>query len=642
MTLVNFTNLDYDQIRIQIRNYLKNNSNFTDYDFEGSNLSTIIDTLAYNTYITAYNANMLSNEVFIDSATLRENVVSLARNIGYVPRSVTSSRAKISFFVNISNLSTNQLDSADRPLTLSLQKGIVCTTQNFGSQNYTYTIIDNKTVPVVQNLAFFENVEIIEGTPVQEIFTVNNQIPNQKFILSNTNIDTSTINVYVRDNAQSTSLRKYAHASNLFGVESESKVYFLQEIEDQTYELIFGDGVFGNKLENNNVIEVSYNVSNGTNSNGASVFNYAGRILDNQGRLVTSDISLITTTQVAYGGKNIESVEYIRKYAPRIYSAQNRAVTSSDYEAIIPQIYPEVESISVFGGEELSPPRFGRVFITIKPVNGQFIPNSIKDSIKTRLRQYNVAGIVPEILDLKYLYVEYDTTLYYNPNLVRSSSEVVNSVSENIELYAKSSELNSYGSRFKYSKFLKILDDSHNSITSNITKIRIRRDLRTTLNTFASYEICYGNQFFVESNSGFNIKSSGFEVSGITGTVYMTDIPDSNKLTGKIVLFRITNTQKQFQIVRSNAGTIDYTKGEIKLTPIRIITTSKTRGSDSIIEISTIPRSNDIIGLQDLYLQLNINNSKVNIIEDSVSSGNDISGTAYVSTSSYSTETLIR
>jgi hypothetical protein len=642
MALVNFSNLDYDQIRVQIRNYLRNNSTFTDYDFEGSNLSTIVDTLAYNTYIAAYNANMLSNEVFIDSATLRENVVSLARNIGYVPRSITSSRAKVTFFVDITNLTTNLLDTADRPLTITLQKGIVCTTQNFGRTNYTFTVIDNVTRPVVQNIALFEGIEIVEGIPIEESFTVNTSLPNQKFILSNNNIDTTTINVYVRDSSTSSSVRKYNHTNNLFNINPESKIYFLQEIEDQRYELIFGDGIFGNKLENGNVIEVAYNISNGSNANGASRFNYAGRLLDNQGRLITSDLSLFTTNQVAYGGKEIESVEYIRKFAPRIYSAQNRAVTASDYESIIPQIYPEIESVSVFGGEELSPPRFGKVYISMKPINGQFIPNSIKDDIKLKLRKYNVAGIVPEILDLKYLYVEYDTTIYYNSNLIRSASEALNIVSTNIEKYAKSSELNSYGSRFKYSKFLKIVDEGHNSITSNITKIKIRRDLRVTMNKFVSYEICYGNEFYCDSLEGFMIKSSGFNVSGINGTVYLTDIPNSDKITGNIILFRITNSQQGYEIVRKSAGTVDYKKGEIKFSPINITNTDKKRGSDNIIEISTVPLSNDIIGLQDLYLQLDVNNSRLNIVEDLISSGNDISGTNYRSTSSYSNENLIR
>lgn len=642
MPLVNFTNLDYDQIRLQIRDYLKNKTTFTDYNFEGSNLSTIIDLLAYNTYISSYNANMLSNEVFIDSATLRENVVSLARNIGYVPRSTTSSRANISFFVDISELYTSEIDSAQRPLTLTLQKGLVCSSSVFGNTNYTYSIPDGITVPIVQNIATFNNIEVIEGTPITDNFTVDSTIPNQKFILTNSNIDTSTINVYIRDNLESTSVRKFIQSNNLFNVESSSKVFFIQEIEDQQYELIFGDGIFGQKLENGNIIEVTYNISSGSESNGASSFSFIGRIVDNQDRLVSSNISLITTSNISYGGKEIESTEYVRKYAPRIYSAQNRAVTSLDYEALIPQIYSEVESVSVFGGEELSPPRFGKVFITIKPTNGQFIPNSIKENIKLQLRSYNVAGIIPEILDLKYLYIEYNSKVYFNQNKTRSSSEVLNTVSDNIVSYSKSSELNSYGSRFKYSKFLKIIDDSHNAVTSNITSIQIRRDLRVVLNNFASYEICYGNEFYVNSKEGFNVKSSGFKVSGILDTLYLTDIPNSDGVTGRIVFIKVLNNSNSYKIIRKNAGVIDYVKGEIKIYPNKFTETLKLKGSDNIIEISAIPKSNDIIGLQDLYLQLDVSNSNLITVQDLISSGNDISGTNYITSSSYSDNTLFR
>jgi hypothetical protein len=639
MAIVNFSNLDFDQIKESIIEYLRAKSNFTDYDFEGSNLSILIDTLAYNTYLTSYNANMLSNEVFIDGATLRENVVSLARNIGYVPRSITSTRANVSFFVDIANLSINNVDSTNRPLTLTLQKGTVCTTQTFGRESYTFTVIDNITVPVIDNIASFDNVEIVEGTPVTETFTVNSSIPNQKIVLSNPNIDTSTLNVYVRDESGSSVVRKFNLSKSLFDIDSKSKVFFIQEVEDQRYELIFGDGIFGKKLDNGNVIEVTYNISNGPTVNGASSFNYVGRIIDNEGRLITSNISSVTTNVPAYGGKDIESVEYVRKYAPRIYAAQNRAVTSTDYESIIPKIYSEVESVSVFGGEELNPPRYGRVFISIKPINGPYLSNYIKDNIKRELRKYNVAGIVPEILDLKYLYIEYDSTIYYNSNLARSSSEVLDIVSKNIESYSKSSELNSYGSRFKYSKFQKLIDDSNISITSNITKIKMRRDLRTEVNRFADYEICYGNQFHIASKSGFNIKSSGFSVSGISGTVYMTDIPD-NDFTGKIILFKVQ--ENTYKIIRKNIGTIDYEKGEIKLYPLNILNTVKKRGSDNIIEISASPKSNDIIGLQDLYLQIDINNSNLTALEDTISSGNDISGTNYNSTSSYTNSSLIR
>jgi len=644
MTLANFSNLDFDQIKETIRDYLRANSDFTDYDFEGSNLSVIIDALSYNTYITSYNANMLSNEVFIDSATLRENVVSLARNIGYVPRSVTSSRANISFFVDITELSINNETAENKPLKLILQKGIVATTNSFGagsaSKSFTFAIPETITVPIVNNIAQFDSIEIIEGNYTSESFVVDSLVPNQKFILSNPKIDTSTLNVYVRDSEGSSVVRKFNLANTIFDVDSTSKVFYIQEIEDQRYELIFGDGIFGKKLNNGNVIEVSYNISSGEESNGASNFSFAGRILDDKDRLITRDFSLVSTDSASRGGKPIESVEFVRKYAPRIYAAQNRAVTSSDYESLIPMIYPEAESVSAYGGEELNPPNYGRVFISIKPINGQFVSNQVKDNIKARLKKYNVAGIVPEIIDLKYLYVEYDTVIYFDTNKANSRSEVLSIVSDNITKYSKSSELNSYGSRFKYSKFLNLIDSSNASITSNITKIRIRRDLMPEINKFAAYEICYGNAFHLPNcSTGYNIKSSAFQIAGVTGNVYLTDFPiDSKK--GKISIFKIENGSPK--ILKNNAGSIDYVKGEIKLSTLNITGTQKIKNGFNTIQISMNPKSNDVIGLQDLYLQLDISNSDLNILEDNISSGNDISGTNYQVTSSYSNGSLIR
>jgi hypothetical protein len=635
MALVNFTNLDFDQIKISIREYLRANSNFTDYDFEGSNLSNLIDVLAYNTYISSYNANMISNEVFLDSATLRENVVSLARNIGYVPHSRSASKADISFFVDTTGFATN-------PLTMTLKNGVVCSTNtNFGSQSFSFIVPQDITVPVVNGIALFENVSIYEGTYVINSFTVDANIEKQRFILDNANIDVDSISVFVRDTELSTVKNVYKISKNLFDITSESRVFFIQEIEDQRYELIFGDGIFGKKLSNLNYIEVSYNITNGESGNGISSFNFNGRIVDNNNRVVTTGISLITTNSPSQNGREIESVESIKKYAPRKYSSQNRAVTTTDYETIIPMIYPEAESIAVFGGEDLTPPQYGRVFITIKPINGPFVSNQIKDNIEKELRRYSVAGIVPEIIDLKYLYLEADTTAYYNANATNDPNNLKDIIFNNIKNYADSKELNKYGARFKYSKYLKIIDDSNSAVTSNITKIAMRRDLGVRLNAFADYEICYGNQFHIKDTNGYNIKSSGFKIAGISDTIYIGDTPNSNGLTGSIFFFRLQAENNPI-IVRSNVGKIDYAKGEILLNSVNISETSKTSFLQPIIQISAVPKSNDVIGLQDLYLQLDINNSTLNMLSDVISSGSDTSGSTYTVTSSYTNGDLVR
>jgi hypothetical protein len=634
MTLVNFTNLDFDDIKISIKDYIRANSNFTDYDFEGSNLSTIIDILAYNTYISSYNANMVSNEVFIDSATLRENVVSLARNIGYVPQSRKSAVAEISFFVDVSDIESIP------PLTLTLQKGIIATSsQSFGGQGFVFSIPENISVPVVNNIAIFDNIKIYEGNFVKETFTVDSF--DKKYILSNSNIDTDSIRVFVSDNQNTNIKIKYEISDDIIDVTPNSKVFFIQEIEDQRYELIFGDNVFGKKLNSGNIIEVSYIITNGESGNKITNFTYSGRILDNNSNLVTSNVSLITTNEPSSNGREIESINSIKKYAPRVYSAQNRAVTSRDYESLIPKIYPQTESVSVFGGEELNPPQYGKVFITIKPIDGNFISSGVKKNIKNKLRKYAVSGIIPEIVDLKYLYIEVFSNVYWNPNLSSNSSFVKDIIIKNIDKYSNSSELNQYGARFKYSRFLNIIDNSNQSVTSNITSIQIRRDLRPTNISVAEYEICFGNSFHIKNTNGYNIKSSGFVIDGINDTVYVSDIPQKDTKTGSLFLFKL-NSEKEPVIVKRSIGIVNYEKGEIILNPIKIISTAKLKNGFPIVEFSASPKSNDVIGKQDLYLQLNISDVQINMIEDTVESGSDLSGSFYSLSSSYLNGELVR
>jgi hypothetical protein len=641
MPLVNFSNLDFNQIKTTLKDYLRSNSNFTDYDFEGSNLSTILDVLAYNTYITSYNANMVANEVFIDSATLRENVVALARNIGYVPRSRKASTATISFFIDTTDISPT-------PSSLTLRKGPVASTiGSFGNQSFIFSILEDITVPVVNNIANFENIRIYEGTRLTSNFTFSSNNLNQRFILPNSGIDTDLISVIVRNNEQSTISVKYSLQDSLFDINNESKVFFIQEIEDERYEIIFGDGIFGKKLEEGNFIEVGYINSNGDSANGISQFTFAGRITYNRNSVeytVTSGISLLTTGLISSGGENIETVESIKKYAPRIYASQNRALTANDYETLIPsKIYPETESISVFGGEELIPPQYGKVFISIKPRFGDFLPNLIKENIKTKLKKYAVAGIVPEILDLKYLFIEINSKIYYNTNLAPNAEFVSSIIQNNANRYAESTELNRYGARFKYSKFLKIIDDSHESVTSNITTIQMRRDLRVVLNTFAEYQIGFGNEFHIKSMDGYNIKTSSFRVSDIQQDVYLSDVPDTNRETGSLFLFTVPSVNSTTStVVRRNVGNINYKNGIVTLNPINILSTGKVKDGQSIIEISTIPKSNDVIGLQDLYLQLDINNSLFEMVLDEISSGLDPSASNYIVTSSYSNGNLVR
>ena len=638
MPLVNFSNVDFDQIKTSIKDYLRTNSNFTDYDFEGSNLSAIVDTLAYNTYITSYNANMVTNEVFIDSATLRENVVSLARNIGYVPRSRKSAKATISFSVNASNTTA---------VTLTLKAGIVLTTaEKFGGNSYTFAIPDDVTVPVLSTgFAHFDDLDVYEGTYINQTFTVSSRNPNQRFVLPNPGIDTDLIRVIVKDNETSSVKDKFEKFDSLFNVKADSRVWFLQEIENERYEVLFGDGIFGQKVEEPNFIEASYITSSGAEANGLSQFSYAGRLVGNDGQSVTSGVSLIYTSSPSSGGSSIESIESVKKYAPQIYASQNRAVTASDFEALVPRIYAEAESVSAYGGEELTPPRYGEVFISVKPYNGVYLSSAIKENIKTELRKYSCAGIITEILDLKYLFIETTSTVYYDTSKAASGNGVKTHILNNIINYANSSQLNKFGARFKYSKFLGIIDNSQASVTSNITTVAMRRDMEPRLNTYTEYEICFGNRIHVGSEDGYNIKSSGFYVNGISDCVYLGDLPGSDLLTGTVFLFKL-NSPTQPVVVKRAIGTIDYKKGEIKLNPTNIISSKLNRGATGfttpLIEISMQPYSNDVIGLQDLYLQLDTSNTSVTMVPDEITSGTNTSGSSYKVTSSYTNGSLVR
>jgi hypothetical protein len=638
MSLINFTNLDFDQIKTSIKDYLRSNSSFTDYDFEGSNLSVIIDVLAYNTYIASYNANMVTNEVFIDSATLRENVVSLARNIGYNPRSRKSAKAKISFAVD----TTTYLNP---PTSLTLNKGLVCTSAlNFENQTATFALLDDVTVPVVANFALFENIEIYEGTYLTTNFTVNPLTPQQRYIIPNPGVDTDTIRVQVRPSEGSTISREYRQTDSIFALGPTDPVFYVNEIEDERYEIIFGDDVFGKKPEDNSYIEVSYLTTKGSQGNRIQNFAFAGRITYNAGGVnttATQGISQITSIEVSANGKEIESVDSIKKYAPRFYSARYRAVTARDYEIVTPRVYPFIDAIAAYGGEELTPPQYGKIYLAIKPTNGPYLSNSAKNEIVTKLRQYAVAGISPEIVDLKYLYLELTTNAYYNTNLAPNQAFVSSQISQNAEEYARSPELNTFGARFKYSKFLKLIDDTHPSITSNITTVVMRRDLKAAVNALAEYELCYGNEFHISNESGYNIKTSAFYVSGYPYAVYLGDKPDTtNRRYGRLFLFRL-NSARDPQIVRDSVGQIDYMKGEIRLNPINI-TSTEIIDDVPVVQISVPPHSNDVIGLQDLYLQIDINRSSFNALPDTISSGADVSGSSYISSSSYVNSSLVR
>ena len=627
MPFTKFTNLDFDQIRVQIKSYLRANSNFKDFDFEGSNFSVLIDTLAYNTYITAFNSNMIVNESFLDSATVRENVVSLARNIGYVPRSRSAAKANISFSFNTTSTSP----------TATLSAGLVCV-GTIENSNYVFSIPNDIVTTIVNGVATFDNIDVFQGTFLRKQFVVDGSL-DQRFLLDNSFIDSSTIVVKVKGLSDTGTLgREYTLSDNILNVDSTSEIYLIQESRDERYELLFGDGYFGKKLENGAVISATYIITDGKDGNGPTNFSYSGRVVDDLGNpIVPSNNITITTNSAAANGGDIESVDSIKYFAPRIYASQYRAVTARDYEAIIQSIYPNTESVAVVGGEELDPPEFGQVLISIKPKNGDYVSDFDKQNIQSKLKNYSLSGINQRIIDLKVLYVEIDSAVYYNSSQVSNVNEVKSKVMRVLNTFS-TSNINKFGGRFKYSKLGQIIDGSDVSITSNITRVIIRRNLKCLLNQSAQYELCYGNSF-KKNMGGFNIKSTGFTLANQTGTLYFTDVPDATGDMGVLSVVRQSSDSNEYTVIVKSAGSIDYKKGEIIVNTLTITSTVK---ANNIIEIQAFPDSNDVIGLKDLYLSFSVADSTINMVKDTISSGEQISGVGYKTTSSYLNGSLKR
>jgi hypothetical protein len=587
---------------------------------------------------------MVVNESFLDSATVRENVVSLARNIGYVPRSRSSAQATVSF---------DFTTSGNTP-TITLQAGLVCV----GSANdtsYVFSIPESITTTttqtfdangnVVSSTGSFNNIVVYQGSYLTKTFTVDGSL-DQRFLLENSFIDSSTIKVFVKGVADTGLGKEYRKVDNILNITDISETYLIQEITDERYELLFGDGVFGKKLENEAVITVSYIVTDGAEGNGPALFSFAGSVVSSSNQIsLPSTTPTITTVSAAANGGDIESIDSIKYFAPRLYSSQYRAVTARDYESVIQQIYPNTESVSVVGGEELDPPEFGTVFITIKPKNGEFVSDFDKQSILSNLKGYTLAGINQKILDLKLLYVELDSFVYYDQSKVTTVSELKTNIINGLLTYGSSTDINKFGGRFKYSRLVNVIDNIDDAITSNITRVRIRRNLKALTNQFAQYELCYGNRFHINPE-GKNIKSTGFTIQGQTDTVYFTDIPNKNSDgsldgsgKGVLAIVKGDNELSQGQLIVASAGIVDYVHGEVIVSTVNITSTQR---SNNIIEIQAFPESNDIIGLKDLYLSFAVGDSAINMVKDTITSGEQISGVGYKVTSSYANGALVR
>ena len=608
--------LEFNQIKAQIKEYLRSQDQFSDYDFEGSSLTVLIDTLAYNTYYTAVNANLAVNEGFLETAVLRENVVKLARMIGYTPKSARSARTTVDITVQT---------PFPYPKSVTISAGLVLNFTGLDNNNFVFSIPTDtsQSVDSLTGIATFSNTVLFEGLFLTDTF-VKDTTQRQRFILTNDKVDTTSMIVEV---TSGTITEKYLQATDITKIDSTSKVFFLEESEYQIPEILFGDGVIGKALTNGDVVTVRYTTSSGNGANGLKVFENIGTYRDNAGNAISSGIT-VTAVSFPDGGSEPESTESIKFSAPKFYSAFGRAVSTQDYEAIIPQIYPNVSSIACYGGEEAEPPEFGKVFLAIKPKNADKLSLSEKNSVLKKLREYSVAAIQPTIIDPSILYVDLVSFVYYNPNNTRRTpAEIKNLVITILTALNSSGEFNKFGGKFKYSKIQNIIDEAERSITSNITRIMMRKNITIDLNQRVNYKICYGNRVNQQTSTDPAIMSSGFKIVGDDiNTYYLND--DG---AGTLRLYYVKGTG-EFEYIDGLWGSVDYDMGEIVINDLIIQSTSVTNNT---LQLKAVPKSNDLVSLRETYITLGIDNSVITVVEDTISSGSNLSGTGVIPESSY-------
>ena len=608
--------LEFNEIKAQIKDYLRSQSQFTDYDFEGSSLTVLLDVLAYNTYYSAVNANLTVNEGFLETAVLRENVVKLARMIGYTPKSARSAQTTV-------NVSVQTV--FPYPTTVTLARGLVLNFTGLDNNNFVFSLPIDTTVSVdsTSGIATFTGLTLFEGIYMTDTF-VRDVNQRQRFILTNNNADTSSMRVEV---TSGTVTERYLQATDITKIDSTSKVFFLEESEYEIPEILFGDGIVGKDLANGDVVSVQYTTSSGIGANGLKVFENIGNFRDNAGNSITSGIT-VTVTTFPDGGAAAESTESIKFGAPKFYSAFGRAVSTRDYEAIVPQIYPNVASIACYGGEEADPPEYGKVFLAIKPKNADKLSLSEKNVILKQLREYSVAAVQPSIIDPSILYIDLTSFVYFNPNVTRNEPpEVKNAVLAALTTLNASSEFNKFGGKFKFSKLQTIIDGAENSITSNITRLKMRKNVNVTLGARVNYKICYGNRIKQGTSTSSCVYTSGFKIVGDDfNTYYLND--DGNGLLRKYYV----KGDGSFEYVDGLWGTVDYTMGEIVVNDLTIQSTSI---ANNQLQLSATPESNDLISLRETYLTIGIDNTVISVLEDTISSGSNISGTGVVPESSY-------
>jgi hypothetical protein len=596
--------LDFDGIKKNLKEYLKSQSQFQDYNFEGSGLSVLLDILAYNTHYNAVYTNLAVNEMFLDSASKRSSVVSLAKMLGYVPRSSRCAIARLN--IRIVPTGSTPAPFASIPEQTVFEATIDGTSYNFFTRQSYSARLDAGAYT-------FTGVEIYEGTPLEYTFEFQE---NSRFVIPNDRIDTSTLRVRVQESSTG-AFTTYNYSNQITTVQQDSRVYFLKEVEDGKYEIYFGDNIVGYKPANGNIVRVNYFRCSENAPNGANNFNL-------QGAIAGVGTVNITVTQVASGGAAAESIDSIKTNAPINYSAQNRAVTSEDYKVILPQLYSNIETISVWGGEENDPPVYGKVFICIKPLTGESLTPETKEIIKSDiLKNKNVVSIIPELVDPEYLRILVTSTIYYNPIITVSSGSTVESLVRNAIIDFNRRELNKFDSVMRFSKLTKLIDAAEDGIVNNITSIRLQKTITPLFNRVQTYSVNINNPIYTETGISGTVVSSGFNIPGSTLTFFIED-------NGNGLLRRYYVTSSGQKIISpGTVGTVNYDAGKITLQSINI-----TSAFNNELTFTIRPASNDVVSVRNQLAVIEEDRIVLKAIEDKVSSGETTAGNYVFTTNS--------
>ena len=610
------SDLDFDNVKTNLKTFLQSQSEFQDYDFEGSGFAVLLDLLAYNTHYLGFNANMLANEMYLDSADIRKNIVSLAKMLGYRPTSAKAPTANIDITINNGT-----------GATVTMAKGTVFTS-TIGGTAYQFVTNAETTISPLEGVYKFSSVPIFEGTLTTFKYTVDSTDPDQKFIIPNVNADTTTLKVTVQNSSSDTTTQVYNLATGIVGLDDTSKVYFLQESDEGKFEVYFGDGIVGKSLSDGNIVILEYVVTNKTAANGASSFALSGAIGG------FSNVSIVTTSN-AQGGSEPQTKESIRFNAPLQYSAQDRAVTTSDYETKVLELYPNAQAVSAWGGEDEETPIYGTVKISIKAASGSTLTNATKLDLVTQLKKFNVASVVPEIVDPETTSVLLTSQVKYDANATTKTSDTLKSNVITTLTNFNSNNLQKFDSIFRYSKVSKAIDDTDTSILSNITTLKIRKEFTPTLNSSTLYNIYFRNALYNPHNehnkaAGGILESTGFKVDGDTTNEMFLDDDGA----GNVRRYYIVSGVRTY--ANNTQGTINYDTGQITLNSLNIASISNIRGSASTkVELTVKPNSNDVVPVRNQIIEIDTANSSITVTADTFVGGSADAGVGYTTTSSY-------